>query len=99
MVCERIEGSNFNQIVIQNRHFFFSDEINMSQVIGQSIQEFEMVSTECSGHESNTNEIQLKDDGPCHKLSKMQHEDIKHSKTKKNVFQHEHHQLQEDDIM
>lgn len=71
----------------------------MSKIIDQSIQEYEMISPECSGHESNTNEIQMRDDGQCHKLCKMEHEDIKHSKTKENAFQDENHQLQQEDIM
>lgn len=71
----------------------------MSKKIDQSIQEYEMISPECSGHESNTNEIQMRDDGQCHKLCKMEHEDIKHSKTKENAFQDENHQLQQEDIM
>ena len=78
---------------------FFLDDFIMSKIIDQSIQEYEMISPECSGHESNTNEIQMRDDGQCHKLCKMEHEDIKHSKTKENAFQDENHQLHQDDIM
>nr|XP_022320321.1 uncharacterized protein LOC111122731 isoform X2 [Crassostrea virginica] len=78
---------------------FRLDDLIMSKIIDQSIQEYEMMSPECSGHESNTNEIQMRDDGQCHKLCKMEHEDIKHSKTKENAFQDENHQLHQDDII